>query len=111
VSTTATTTSALASPLNKFFLGGGATLALAFFFGVPGRRRAWRTALSVTAICVVALIAIAGTTGCGGSNGGGGGGGKTIPGTTAGTYTVTVTGADTSTGKVTGNTAVTLTVN
>jgi hypothetical protein len=111
VATTATTTSALSSPLNKFFLGGGATLALVFFFGVPGRRRAWRTALSVTALCVVALIAIAGTTGCGGSNGGGGGGGKTIPGTTTGTYTVTVTGADAATGKVTSNTAVTLTVN
>lgn len=109
VATTASTTSALASPLNKFFLGGGATLALVFFFGVPGRRRAWRAVLSVSALGVLALIAIAGTTGCGGSNGGGGG--KTIPGTTAGTYSVTVTGADASTGKITSNTVVTLTVN
>ncbi len=83
VTTTAPTTSALQSPLDKFFLGGGTTLALVFFFGVPGRRRAWRTSLSITALGIVALIAIAGTTGCGGG-GGGGGGGHTTPGTTTG---------------------------
>lgn len=105
VATTAssTSTSSLASPLNKFFLGGGATLALVFFLGIPGRRRAWRAALSV-----VALIVIAGAVGCGG---GGGTKTTTIPGTTAGAYTVTVTGTDAATGKITASTAVGLTVN
>jgi trimeric autotransporter adhesin len=105
VATTAssTSTSSLASPLNKFFLGGGATLALVFFLGIPGRRRAWRAALSV-----VALIVIAGAVGCGG---GGGTKTTTIPGTTAGAYTVTVTGTDAATGKITASTAVSLTVN
>jgi trimeric autotransporter adhesin len=102
ISTTASSTSALEAPLRKFFLGGGATLAMLFFFGVPARRRAWRTALSA-----VAILFVAGAIGCGG----GGGGTKTIQGTTAGTYTVTVTGADAATGKVTSNVAVTVTVN
>jgi trimeric autotransporter adhesin len=88
-------------PLGKFFLGGGATLAMLFFFGLPARRRAWRGVLSV-----VAILFVAGAIGCGG-----GGGSKTIPGTTPGTYTATVTGADAATGKITGNIAVTINVN
>ncbi|MGC2618659.1 MAG: Ig-like domain repeat protein, partial [Acidobacteriaceae bacterium] len=107
VKTTAPTTSALQSPLDKFFLGGGATLALLLFVGMPARRRAWRGLLSIAAI-----LFIAGVIGCGGgSGGGGGGGGQTIPGTSAGTYSVTVTGADAATGQITGNTSLTVTVN
>ena len=105
VNTTASTTSgALASPLNKFFFGGGAALALMFFFGVPARRRAWRALFSV-----LAVILLAGAVGCGG--GGGGGGTHTVPGTTPGIYTVTVTGKDAATGQITANTTVPLDVN
>jgi trimeric autotransporter adhesin len=104
ITTTAptTTTSTAVPPLGKFFLGGGATLAMLFFFGVPARRRAWRSALSV-----VAILFVAGAIGCGG----GGGKTTTVPGTTAGTYTATVTGTDAATGKVTANVPVTITVN
>jgi trimeric autotransporter adhesin len=87
-------------PLGKFFLGGGATLALLFFFGVPARRRAWRAALSV-----VAILFVAGAIGCGG-----GSKTTTTQGTTPGTYTATVTGADAATGKITSSVAVTITV-
>lgn len=108
VNTTAPTTSAMQRPLGRFFLGGGATLALLFFFGIPAHRRAWR---AMTALLFAAFVA--GTLGCGssGGSGGGGGGGHTIPGTTAGNYTVTVTGVDAATGQLTSGTAVTLTVN
>lgn len=87
-------------PLTKFFLGGGATLAMLFLFGMPARRRAWRSALSV-----MAILFVAGAIGCGGSSGT-----KTVQGTTAGTYTATVTAADAATGKVTASVAVTITV-
>jgi trimeric autotransporter adhesin len=102
VNTTAQTTGALTAPLGKFFLGGGATLALLFCFGLPARRRAWRTALSV-----VAILFVAGAVGCGGGGGGHTGGSG---GTTPGNYTTTVTGTDAATGKVTATVAVTVTV-
>jgi hypothetical protein len=105
VTTTATTTGALALPLEKFFLGGGATLAMLLLFGIPARRRAWRALLSV-----LAVVFTLGAGGCGGG-GGGGGGTHTIQGTTAGTYTVTVTGKDASTGSITASTTVTVAVN
>jgi hypothetical protein len=81
-------------------------LALVVFFGIPARRRAWRALFSV-----LALVAIAGAIGCGGGGNGGGGGGGGNSGTTAGAYTMTVTGTDAATGKVTSGVAVTLTVN
>ena len=106
VSTTASSSGALASPLKKFFLGsGGAVLALVLFFGIPARRRAWRTVLSV-----IALVVVAGAIGCSGGGGGGGGGGGNS-GTTAGAYVVTVTGTDAVTGKITSSVTVNVTVN
>jgi hypothetical protein len=120
VLTTAPTTSELHFPLTRIFLGGGgATLAMVFFFGIPARRRTWRTLLSILAIIVVAgaigcgggSSSTATTGGTGGSGGTGGGGGTTIPGTTPGAYTVTVTGSDAATGQVTATTTVNLTVN
>lgn len=96
-------TAALHQPLEPFFLGGAATVAMLLFFGIPARRRAWRGMLSLAAI-----LFIGAAIGCGG-----GGGNKTSgnSGTTPGTYTITVTGKDAATGKITANTAVTLTVN
>jgi hypothetical protein len=114
VDTTAATSGALDLPLKKFFVaGGGGVLALVLFFGIPARRRGWRALFSL-----LAVIAVVGAIGCGGggnSGGGGGGGGGDggggNAGTTAGAYTVTVTGADAATGKITSSVAVTVTVN
>lgn len=103
VTTTAASNAALAMPLQRFFLGGGATLAMLFFFGIPGRRRAWRGLFMLVAIALVG-----GAIGCGNHTNTTTGGGNN--GTTTGTYTVTVTGKDTATGQITSSTAVTLTV-
>jgi hypothetical protein len=68
--------------------GGGAILACIFLFGIPMRRGRWRTMLGMLAL----LSAMTGgVLACGG------GGGTPCtpvvkPGTTAGTYTITVTG-------------------
>jgi subtilase family serine protease len=101
VSTTAAT--ALNEPLKLFWPStGGAVLAVLFFF-VPRRRRNW---LAMMGLLVVLVSGIA--IGCGGGGGSSSGGGNSNPGTTPGTYTVTVTGTSGSTTKTTG---VTLTVN
>jgi hypothetical protein len=79
---------------------GGAVLACVALLFMPLRRRSW-----LALFAWVALFAAAAGMGCGGgsSTGGGGGGGGTNSGTTAGTYTVTITGvsdAMTETGTV-----------
>jgi hypothetical protein len=65
---------------------GGAVLALLIFFGIPARRRAWRS----MAGAVVLLVALASLVGCG--DFWEAPAGNTAGGTTAGTYTFTVTG-------------------
>jgi hypothetical protein len=107
VSTTAATTSDLVYPKvgnGKGWLGAGsgALFAVLIFFGIPARRRSWRSMLGI----IVAMAVIGVLSSCGGS--GGGGGGQTIPGTTAGNYTVTVTGTS---GSITQSTPVTVVVN
>jgi hypothetical protein len=69
--------------------GGGAVLALLMFFGIPARRRSWRSMVGMI-VLMVALGSLAGCGGGGSSNSGGGG--NSDPGTAAGTYTFTVTG-------------------
>ncbi len=90
VYTTAPTSAALVYPKRPgvpWYAAGGATLACILLFGIPARRRKWRTMLGM----VVLLAAISACAlGCGGGGGGGGGGGNL--GTTAGNYTITVTG-------------------
>ena len=69
---------------------GGAVLACVLLLFVPLRRRNW-----LAFMAWVALFAAMAGMGCGGggnTGGGGGGGGQKDPGTTAGTYTVTITG-------------------
>ena len=72
--------------LERWAGAGGVVLAGLFLFGIPARRRNWKSILGI-------LIFMAGMgvlSGCGG----GGGGGSSNPGTTAGTYTYTITGTD-----------------
>ena len=80
---------------------GGTALALLLFFRVP-RRRGWLAALGAALLLAVSIACV----GCGGSSGSSSNGGGT-PGTTAGTYTVTVTG---TAGSLVQTTAVTVNV-
>lgn len=105
VGTTAPGDAALHLP--HVFGKGGAVLALLLCFGIPARRRAWRALLAVLA----ALLVASSLTACGGGSGGGGGGGQTFPGTTAGSYVITVNAADVATGTIKASTTVALTVN
>jgi hypothetical protein len=72
--------------------GSGAVLAFVFFFGIPARRRGWRSMLTI--LVAMAVLGAMASCGGGGSSGGGGGGtNPTNPGTAGGTYTFTVTGS------------------
>ena len=105
VATTAATTSQLARPEPRgrgrewIGAGGGAVLALLVFFGVPARRRSWRSMLGA----VVLLVALGTLAGCG--DFWQAPAGDTADGTTSGTYTFTLTG----TGAPSVSTAVTTT--
>ncbi len=100
VTTTAATAARNSAP--RFWPGaGGAILACMVLIGIPARRRNWRGRLGG----LMLLIALgSGALSCGGSgNVTGGGGGQGNPGTTAGNYTVTITGisgSTTATGRV-----------
>ncbi|MBV8438793.1 MAG: Ig-like domain repeat protein [Silvibacterium sp.] len=95
------TSGALDRPFDKLLaVGGGATLALVVFFGIPARRRSWRTMLGVLVFAAIISLGI----GCGSSGGSNNGGGSA-------SYTVTVTGTDAATGKITQSTTVNVTVN
>jgi hypothetical protein len=89
ISTTPATTSTAeipARPGSNWTAAGGAVLACVLFVFTPKRRRVWRNLLGMFALL---LTLTAGIMACGG---GIGTTTTTIPGTTAGTYTVTVTG-------------------
>jgi hypothetical protein len=114
VTLTATTTaasSALNRPPQLFWpAAGGGTLALVLLFGIPGKRRKWRTMLGMFALLVAitsVVLACGGGSSGGSGGGGGGGGGGGNPGTSAGNYTINVAAVS---GSVTANAAVTLTV-
>lgn len=105
ITTTAASNAALVHPKlpgNPWYAAGGAMLACLLLFGIPARRRGWRTMLGMLAL-FGALSG--GVFACGG--GGNAGGGTSNPGTTAGTYTITVTGTS---GTLTATTPITLTV-
>ena len=110
VSTTATTSATLASPKRPgipWYAAGGATLACLILFGIPARRRNWLTMLGVLVLLASLASGAIACGGGGGSGGGGGGGGTGHAGTTAGTYTVTVTATS---GNITAQGPITLTV-
>jgi subtilase family serine protease len=67
--------------------GGGTVLALLLFLGIPARRRSWRSMVGA----VVVLVALGSLAGCG--DFWQAPAGDTGAGTTAGTYTFTVTGS------------------
>jgi hypothetical protein len=98
IDTTKTGTAALHNPFKRMLtLGGGGTVLALLFFCLPLRRRKWQTLLGVLLFAFAAIAA----TGCGAHT--------TLnqTGTTAGTYTVTVTG---SSGSVQQTTSVAVTV-
>ena len=111
ISTTAITTSTLIRPppLNSSGFGwpaaGSAAIACVLLIGIRARRRRWFGMLGMFVLLVFLAGAIAS---CGGGGGGGGGGNTGNPGTTAGSYTITVTGTS---GSITQTATVNLTVN
>jgi hypothetical protein len=85
-----------------WYTGGGAALTCVLLFAIPARRRRWRAALAMAALLVTLVGALPA---CGGGvrvtcN-------AIIPGTTPGTYIITVTGTS---GSTTATGTVTLTV-
>jgi len=89
--TTAATTGALADPWHEgvgWRRDGGAVLACILLFAAPTSRRRWRKGASLLALFVILVGGLA-ACGGGGSTDTNGPGNS---GTTAGTYTVTVTG-------------------
>jgi len=108
INTTAASGAALHNPLEQIFsVGGGVGMAAMLFFGLPIHRRRWKTLVWLLLIAEVAGAAI----GCGGiaySTASPASPGTADPGTTAGSYTVKVTGTS---GAIMANTAVTVMVN
>jgi N-acetylneuraminic acid mutarotase len=77
---------------------GGSAFAILLCVGVPSRRRKW---LSMLGVLLLSIVSIGGMSACGGGGGnGGGGGGASNAGTTAGTYTVTITGTSDATTEI-----------
>jgi hypothetical protein len=110
VTTTAATNSAMVHPKPRgtpWYSAGVAALACLICFGIPMRRRRLRTMLGMIALFAFLLAGLVSCGGGGGSNNGGGGGATNL-GTTAGSYTVTVTS---TAGSASATTAVNLTVN
>jgi hypothetical protein len=107
ISTTAATSATLTYPTRPgvpWYAAGGTVLACMLLFGIPARRLSWQTMLGM----LVFLVAFtSGVLACSGGGRSTGGGGTSNPGTTAGAYTVTVTGTS---GTTTGTTTVSLTV-
>jgi hypothetical protein len=90
---------------------GSAVLALLVFLLAPRRRRNWISTFIILGAASF-MIGISACGGGGGSGGSGGGGTNTTnPGTTAGTYTFTVTGVGNDSSKTTEATTFTLVVN
>lgn len=85
-----------ANPAGRWYATGGSALACIVLFWIPVRRRSWRNALGMVALC---LALVCGATACSSSNTVG----VVNAGTTSGSYTITVTassGSVTATGTV-----------
>ncbi len=99
ISTTAATNSALADPTRDrtfWVKAAGVSLGCLVLFTIPTRKRRRGLTLGIMALLMLFAASINACGGGGGGRGGGGTGGTGgtgNPGTTAGSYTVTVTGA------------------
>jgi hypothetical protein len=102
VSTTAATSASVKRPTNLLIglSGGGVAFAGVLLIALPRRRTLW-----LSMLCLVVLGTALLPTGCGRGGIGTPSGGS--PGTTAGAYTFTITGAN---GSITGSTTLTVTV-
>lgn len=116
-STLTITTSAASSAANERTIlfwpsASGTTLALAWFFVRPRRRRRWHGLLGLLILTVSMSLSACGggnsSSGGGGGGGGGGGAGAGNPGTTVGGYTVTVTGTSGSVSATVGSISLTV---
>jgi hypothetical protein len=96
----------LVPPLNRGtpWYSGGIALACILFFGIPARRRAWRTMLGMVVLLGTLTGGVLGCGGGGSSSSSSGGSG----GTTPGAYTVTVTATSGTTISATGTINVTV---
>ena len=95
ISTTAATTGTLAYPLRRpvgWYTAGGAAMACLLLFGIPSRRRSWRTMFGLLVFCVLLAGGVVACGSSGKNTSSSGGAGTSNPGTTPGTYTVTVVG-------------------
>jgi hypothetical protein len=103
-----TATNLVPSAMNLFGLGGGTILAGLLLIGVPARGRRW-----MVIPVLLWVIVVTGASGCGGgsnANSGSGPGGASVPPTTAGTYTFTVTGVDSAHSSITSSINLTVSV-
>ena len=88
----------------RWSAASGVALACLLLFGIPSRRRTWLNKLGMLALLLTLAGGLVMVAAAEGTCGGGGGGGGGIAGTTAGSYTVIVTGTSgttTETGTVT----------
>jgi hypothetical protein len=112
INTTAATSGELVYPKlpskgrGLFGAAGGALLAFVVFLGIPARRRSWRSMLGV----LVLMAALGSLTACGGGSSSSNNNTGTT-GTTAGTYTFTVTATGNDANKTTETTTFMVTVN
>jgi subtilase family serine protease len=110
ISTTAPSTTAAADFGSgiPWYAGGLASFACMLFVGIPARLRRRRAMLGAAMLLLITLSG--GTIACGGGGNGSNGnsGGKSDPGTSAGNYTVIVTGTS---GTTTATGTITVTVN
>jgi len=91
VTTTAATSSAVQYPMHRRLPWQGArTLACLLLFSIPTRHRKRVTKLGMLGFVLLLTSAMLACGGGSGGGGGGGGGTTSIPGTTGGTYVVTV---------------------
>ncbi len=76
--------------------GGGTVVAFVLLFGIPSRRRRW-----IAMIVLCGTVFTAGVVACGGGGSSQSSSPPTVPATTAGNYTFTITGTDSSNAKIT----------
>ena len=103
VKTTAASTSASLKLTDLFGLGGGTTLACLILIGIPRRQR------MMAMLLLLCMALSSGLIGCGGGSSSPGGG-AVSPATTAGTYSFSIVGTDSTNSSITASSSVDITV-